>query len=103
MVLVDVPLERDAVAREEHAAPVGVLGAQPRRPWGGGRMHAGTERALKPGARPGPTNHSPQLAADATLARANPALALDQGFIALQSESHPIDFRRVALRALGKE
>ena len=47
--------------------------------------------------------HSPQLSADATLVRANPALALDQGFIALQSESHPIDFRRVALRALGQE
>ena len=49
------------------------------------------------------TYHSPQLSADATHVRANPALALDQGFIALQSESHPIDFRRVALRALGQE
>ena len=49
------------------------------------------------------TYRSPQLSADTANAKSNTQLALRQGFIALQSESHPIDFRRVALRALDQE
>lgn len=49
------------------------------------------------------TYHSPQLSADAASAEANPQLTLNQGFTALQSASHPIDFRRVALGRLDKE
>ena len=49
------------------------------------------------------TYSSPQLSADTANAKSNTQLALRQGFIALQSESHPIDFRRVALRALDQE
>ena len=49
------------------------------------------------------TYRSPQLTADMANAKSNTQLALRRGFIALQSESHPIDFRRVALRALDQE
>ena len=44
--------------------------------------------------------HSPRLTADAANALDRPELALKQGYIALQSESHAIDFRRVALRPM---
>ena len=49
------------------------------------------------------TYRSPQLSADLVSATTNSQRTLNQGFIALQSESHPIDFRRVALRALDQE
>ena len=44
--------------------------------------------------------HSPQLTAEAVSAAATPELALSEGYIALQSESHAIDFRRVAVRSI---
>ena len=44
--------------------------------------------------------HSPQLTNEAASAAAKPELALSEGYIALQSESHAIDFRRVAVRSI---
>ena len=45
--------------------------------------------------------HSAQLSENASSAGDNPSLKLEGGYIALQSESHPIDFRRVALRVIN--
>ena len=49
------------------------------------------------------TYSSPQVSLDLVSATTNSQRKLNQGFIALQSESHPIDFRRVALRALDQK
>ena len=44
--------------------------------------------------------HSPQLSMGALGPGNKTPLMLDRGYIALQSESHPVDFRRVALRPI---
>jgi hypothetical protein len=47
--------------------------------------------------------HSPQLSENAKSADGKPSLKLERGYIALQSESHPIDFRRVAYRPISRK